>query len=80
MFFYRKFQKYIPFDPGSKSPLAPHFKRGESFKPLGFVFAICEFMRLQASCVPPLRKGDRGIFTVAYASANRDIFMTIAIR
>ncbi len=59
---YSKFQKYVPFDIGSKSPLSPLFQRGERFTPIGLVVAIGEFMQLQASLRPPFTKGGQGDF------------------
>ncbi len=59
---YSKFQKFVPFDPGSKSPLSPLFQRGERFRPIGVVVAIGELMRLHASLRPPFTKGGQGDF------------------
>ena len=59
---YRKFQKFVPFDPGSKSPLSPLFQRGERFTLIGIVVAIGEFIGLQASLRPPFTKGGQGDF------------------
>jgi len=76
---YTKFQKYVPFGTGSKSPLSPLFPKGGTRDTDRYVVAITKLMGLLASLRPPFLKGNRGIFSAACSPANRNIFMTMAI-
>ena len=64
--FYRKFQKFVPFDPGSKSPLSPLFQSGERFTLIGIVVAIGDFIGLHAILRPPFTKRGIGGFLLSH--------------